>query len=1564
MNHSQSPNLISPSGHIHRSPLSPNPHDSNSNYSELFAAGGDSNLTFTSTTSTSTNDHDNHIVPKKKNFKTEYKSKFTPFDQYVYNEVTDSFVKHSLESSINHGQNRTVSNSKSNQDLACNENLHRPTLSISAQRSDVFSPSAEGTNDNYANNEPWYKEVVRRNEKANEYRFKSEIGHNSPLSNYNNSTTNATNNLRVESPCNTERQMPSPTGVESIVGDLLATSDARSQCSDPQNELVGSQQEPKQQFKFTPSDYKHDHLISHMANNNNFNLPREQSEQSTTNKLSSRHTQVSSSARAASRTGAQARSRSQSTRRQPLSATPSSTIPTSKCQTSAKSNQTTPTRTVAARTTARSHITSTLQTTGAKSPVKNTQVNSRFNSARPTTASPRTVTNLKATPKEPVKRSSISSSTKTTTTRSTKSTSATSNKTTPSSTEVKRATTTVTRVASAPRPTAPKTANTSGISPVHSHKTNVSSPSTRISTTAISSKNKSTEASKPSPSLVAQNNTVKSIKTPKAVASTKQVGVTIASAVAAAVTTTATVLATSPKVISEQILDNEINDTTSKLAFNQDSSREPQPIQKQLVSSNQAPLTEMQTDNNDGSNQIFSLKESGNMLSDELAEAERATICKTKTGSFERQATSSENKAKIENSNSATREVEKINEGLNSSELINGLAGGLVSAEDRFDSPEKEISSDIGTNIQQLGCDNNLYNHHDADEPYSIMPTTSQRIEAFIDSSFSDVKTNSEIHQEGESNAEKSQNENIQIDESQNTLDIKEMETKDELETNVLEQPKNYSVNDLKRHQSSASINSLSDKVDDLELSPKSEQKLDNLSERRESRKDLKEENDVIESAFEKLNLNLDKSSGNEDQAISSSHEVATLHEESQSTNHGREIDFGVGEQQNQVQDENSNEDVVDYASDKDENIVNNYALYKESDNEDSPALVEDIEQRELSSPKRQKLSESPKKLEGGKDFTESGDLNDSTPALASANTTLQEAELNAFATYEDTSIAEVPYNKNDSNNTNTNLVQETLDEAETNLHDDISSKQLQHEQISPTKQHELFLFEQSANKDVVESDGGDLEENMNRNELLMNVTDLIESESRKKLEMARKSEIARQNISPQPPSEILLSANQLTEQSNERPKESHCVTSVIKFDELRQHGTEVEEHNREDGVSSSSEKPSLKIENIPSNSTNLELSSAKMGGKSGKTSSIESSSHFEDVSDQEDDDSKSDKHIVNAFEGVGHKEMDVNAVSENLSNVDINDDIDNDEQLKLSNPLTNSDDELILQPRNYNYSSPRYNEGFGLEMMAQEEDRLNGSVELSDGSSAAIEQPTVAENRLQMLALKSIVPEISQTSYLFSHTEDSDEEVVDVLDSEKDLIDAEATIGYTANVDKDELLRFNEVKEKIFDQPDQGYIHDGKLGEILPAPQTEKYEGEPNKDLMKSAEPIVVTSDTIDGTVKQIHGELYRQLNKSQEERRYSSGLDEQALRRQYSSDSSSSSLSSTKIKNDDSKSEYDEFSNRVPASITNPKSENNNTTLSLSTNFQNEESVLSEPNQSDQIESSGTVKTTNLLD
>lgn len=1328
MNRSPSPGLLSPSG-TGRSLFSPDSHDSNSNHSEQTAAG----------TSTPNTEH-NH---EKRHF-TEYKSKFTPFDQYVYNEQTDSFVKHTLDPNLGQQHQQHVSSSKSNQDLT---SFQQPYSAINTQGVEVFSGG--NTHDAYGNSEPWYKEVVRRNEKAHEYRFKSEVGHNSPLSNYSNN--HATSQLGAESPYSSElRQVVSPSGTESIGGDLLTT-------SDPQN--YSTVQVDSKQFKFTPSDYKRDHLISHMANNNNFALPKEQSEQgSNSNRVGARHVQVSSSARPTTRTGAQLRSRSQSTKRQPISAThpaPSA----NKGQALTKSNQTTPTRAVAPRSTVRSQVPSTTPSKATKPPAKNTPVSSNLvDRPRPTTART-TPSSLKTTPKEPqVKRAPVLTPSTKTTPRPTNGTSSLANKSTPNSTGAKKTTTSTLRTASAPktattRPTA--SPNTSKIASGRLPKTNVTAPSNRAPITG--SKSKTMETSKSSTSTTTQSNTVKSIKTPKAIAAikAKEADIAAASVAATAVAVAAVTVAevTSSEVVSNALGNKSDHEKTSSTA-EQDAIEVKNQLQfEEPVASTLVSERSLFTDE---TNQLFIGKETGNMLSDELAQAEQEANNYISVEPQMQQVESATREVDLAPVKSDSKDAEKLIDRLDSNELVNGLAGGLVSAEDRFDSSEKELSAELqGEHNRRLNVDNDSYNHQEGDEPYSIMPTASQRVE-----------TDNELCKLGDSNSEIFKELDIIQSEKMSKEESHEKETQDDnkelLDTFVSEQPKTYDVHEKNKERRTSSVSLASkDSVDTekgLETTLEhNEPKVDEFVVRSES---LAEEiaSTKVGNRYDAFKSDLqeqDSSASSEDQDTNRQSDKAELNPP---TNDVFVTDVTTQEQQNSVWNDNFNEATVN-THDIDRHFVDNYD-YEKFDVDTSAALVEDNEQRVPTSPQKQQSSDSSSSAKQNddehiSDLMDSGELDligESSPALASANTTLQGAELlnEPARTVEEFTELSNSNNNNrdiidayDNSVSNSNLMQEATETVETLLHDDddhIISDDSQQEKKTQIKQHEQVENRQITSQSAVESDSSSEEENVNKNELLMNVADL---ETEMKMEMARKSEVARKNSSPQP---VLLSADQLTEQFAAKLSNEAIDENSASDKEANESNPHISKEHEEDIIESKLDAKSFSIEDIPINLSELSNSNMAESKKS-----VEADDRLE----------------------------------KSLENDD----------LKLS--LTNSEDEMIVQPP-YRLDS-RYNEGLGLEMMAQKEDQLDALVELGDGFSAAIDLPTVAENKMEMLAVKAIVPEISHSR---AEESDDDDEINALGGSGgKNLIDTEAVLNSsTATVTKDELLRFNEVKEKILE--------------------------------------------------------------------------------------------------------------------------------------------------------------------
>lgn len=293
-------------------------------------------------------------------FKTEYKENFKPFDQYVYNEVTDTFVRSDSESHQTKQQNlistpnNNIKSSTSNQDLALSSMNEQNLLSLqNTHDASTFEPNqaqsstekaSNGSTSNNVANEPWYKEVIKRNEKANEYRFKSELGHNSHILNY----TTANNIDDANKNQGTDPETGNTNGSDETTDNKQALE-------------AGSNLSIRQPVVYR---YKRDNMIAHMAKNNNFKLPKEPADtvNSTTNRVK---TPVNGSAapshlRSLTRSTAQSRARSQSSR-QPVSTTPNG-AQNSQTTKKADSTNTTPTRTptyVTSKSTKQSNLTCT-----------------------------------------------------------------------------------------------------------------------------------------------------------------------------------------------------------------------------------------------------------------------------------------------------------------------------------------------------------------------------------------------------------------------------------------------------------------------------------------------------------------------------------------------------------------------------------------------------------------------------------------------------------------------------------------------------------------------------------------------------------------------------------------------------------------------------------------------------------------------------------------------------------------------------------------------------------------------------------------------------------------------------------------------------------------------------------------------------------------------------------------------------------------------------------------------------------------------------------------------------
>jgi len=644
-------------------------------------------------------DPNSKLENRKKNLKTEYKSNFTPFDQYVYNEVTDSFVKaqHS-DHTLGHPNQASVGDHRdggSSRELATNidlVNTASPDLEASS-----FQPIDGG--DRRHENEPWYKEVIKRNEKANEYRFKSEVGHNSPL---------------LKDPIEDRLHSASPNRPES-------SNELRDGIASPLDQAASTKHSA---IRFTPNDYKRDHLIAYMANNNNFNLPKEQHSEApikgsgmTKPSAQSRRAQVPTS-----RYGPQVRARSQSSRRQPM--VTSTTGP--RAETTSKSNQTTPTKTVARSTVSSSAatrpsatLTSSRVTKSSTTSTSNSRAAATSTAKRPPSASTQNGATRPATALNNKRPNVIVSTRSPATTRLTSGSSkpsstngrpAQDSTNTPGSTRTPISTRVQTSAATSStartstvglRPQAKKPISPSvSTSTSSSNRPSTARPSANARKNPLPTTNKS---SSPRSSTVSgqanqspPTSEVKSIKTSKAIANANAKAAAAAMAAGAVIT---------PAALSTLNSDVAIPDET-----NVNQSVPSEQILKQEALEEQ--------------NLIVTTTTGGNMLADEIAQAEKLALEAStveqpniKLESFVKGEESKEDlpaemnhPPQTESDASSLKDDDQHGSSMDSKAtelVVNGIKGGLVSTEDHFDSSEREDA-----------CFNNVGANEDTNVPY------------------------------------------------------------------------------------------------------------------------------------------------------------------------------------------------------------------------------------------------------------------------------------------------------------------------------------------------------------------------------------------------------------------------------------------------------------------------------------------------------------------------------------------------------------------------------------------------------------------------------------------------------------------------------------------------------------------------------------------------------------------------------------------------------------------------------------------------------------------------------
>lgn len=1469
----------------------------------------------------------NSINSQRKPFKTEYKSKFTPFDQYVYNEVTDSFVKPSSDLSSSN-----ISSSRSNQNLAglCSprhelsttitspSSQHNPTI-VSTQEADIFEPSNSHASDTCQ--EPWYKEVVKRNEKANEYRFKSEIGHNSPLLNYNSDqqqfkSSSNTNVDRLTSPSIGYGASESLYLVmDGMNSNPVNMSDIRSTPSSADNagvETVVDSTSKQPQYRFTPNDYKRDHLIAHMANNNNFALPKDQQPETKSNASAAarRAMGTTSSARPATRSAAQIRSRSQSSRRQVTTSTKS----TNQQQSTpvVKSQQSTPTRTprtpIASSATASSKVTSTLRsttTTNAKTTPNGTRSTTTTVRTTPTTiASKRITTVPRVTPKSTNASSTASNKL------------ASSSPAGPATSSSKRLASTTPTTSARPTTGAgasrvtPKTAtpklNTSAVAPGKlpngslrgTTPSSASRAPTKSSSSSISKVTNRPTTSKKATSATTTGsgssngsplNAVKSVKTPKAMeAAAKQAAEIAAVSAAAAAAGAVLVMGKEDEIKQTQLIEAQRPESLDKVVVESKA-------EEQFIIQPQQYVTEEPT------NLIFTTTEGGNMLADELAEAEVVAAAKqnliiTDTSSKFYQE---------EKNDDGDKSREDISENLfdNSNKMI-----------DNRDNKIDLLSYDDGKELKDTNevsqSEENVVVDQATEEHVQNEPKNETIGEIKIESQFEQTSHFTEDDSSSESSQEVKHQEFYQ----DNNVNEKGqgrilLETDGDIERDIITTSNMTSENLIKSES----------KQEDFDME---------ISKSLEARLSIGEKNETLEENVKDKGYNI--SSDDEDK-----HNYINNNNDDQLVNGisggliSAEDRFDSSEREMSSTDLMGNKDLV-MPDAADSGQPRTYEIDQNPDDEPYSIMPT------MSEPVLGQLNENKNVFDLIKDEDEDHDQQQQEQV---SNLLVQEA-LNQELEKQDSKASSDEGNHDQRNeelvkNSIENTGSYSKDEEE-HLIDDFEKPENKHEEelddkkvINKTEINTSDLLKEiepkftsyavdnhtegrsdmkDFNRDYIdnmseerksitnsgdESSSSDTDNDLefNRNELLMNVADLMGAESKIKQEMRRKSEIARQNSSPQPliapPGEVLLSAEHLVDRvskddlesspsfspsplsaprdfnSSHKVNENFTAYEQEKQQQHKQSITTIEEDDSEH-ENKEEKKPIDSVEKEIGNNRNIdEIMTIEETQKNVKLSSVDqdygvdqihisettkpvslsstssseenlaredkkqefsktevssSLSRAANLNSEVDDNSSSPleqalenhQHLINNNqedrESDDNEMMNTHTSNTNQSNDD--DDMDNDEQLKLSNHLTNSEDELILEPRNFNYTSSstiekqreaqksldldddvnknistsssttarqseaHTNDNSSLNLMTLDIDGIgDGVVEIGDGRSAAIETtPTIAEERVEMASKLSqglignkIVPEISHTNYMFSRalTDDSDSEVM-----------------------------------------------------------------------------------------------------------------------------------------------------------------------------------------------------------
>lgn len=1270
------------------------------------------------------------VTTREKNLKTEYKSKFKPFSEYAYNEVTDSFVKchHSA------AECSSISASRSNQDLmsggggADTSGAHHQQhqITISTHDADVFEPSqhADGSESHHAGGsvaEPWYKEVVKRNEKANEYRFKSEVGHNSPLLNYiNRSDSPSTQMCAVGSSSNnnnetTPRQLASPSGNESLISGACENNlyEIRSQhsdqqqqasCNDSQENQQQQQQAAKAQYRFTPSSYKRDNLIAHMANNNNFNLPKEQQEAATIN-------QQQQPRRAATATSAQARARSQSSRRPQATTTMTANNNSPRVQQSgaSKSNHATPTKTLASRTnfsaaratnatSSKSHAktvtptstvasryattTRTASSANGSGGLASSRVNttSTLNKRTPTTAVSSTTASSRVMPKSTTS-SRTSASPATSSVRKTLVSSTTSSAARPagSSLRPKTATQGRTTTAAAAAAGSRKIESPTKISAIKAGKLPVTSargmPSSRA---APSSSSTSTVRDKPAPATPESSSPVKSIKTRKAIESET------AKAAAAAAAATAVVAA----------------GVSAALATSSGDKTDQQQQQSSAPAMESTSIQELRYAPEE-QNLIFTTTEAGDMLADELAQAEMAQAAAARHESApvfndaienykQNQVAAAEEEEKsqrIETSDfdSGKQPSELPSQG-SQGDLVNGLAGGLVSAEDGFDSSERDYSSEAN----QLAAQHQELQNN-TDEPYSIIPTAADP-EATDDRS-DEVTLNKPVSES--------------------------------VDTKPLEQQQQSLFEDDDK-QSSGNIPT--------------------------------EENPAGE--IDRIDADLAAESGRDEILVP-------------------DVTQNISKIDLDEMDNNEHLNLSSHLTNSDDELTSKADQHKFDDDEPTPesrrhqSLIEDDDESTTPTPRQQQQQQ--------QSLIENVDESMPSPEQQQQQSLIEDDD--ESTTPELKQQQQSLFEDDDEQPSDNMLIEENRAGEIDGIDADLAADSGRDEILMPDVTQKISKM----NLDDIDSD-----EHLKLSSHLTNSDD-----------------------------ELILKPGKLKPDDDESTTPTPKQQQLDEFDaELMAKEDHVEWKNDSGDINSTSETPLIKS-SVETPEPEIALGEPMDDKQSDNISSNDlwTSSPVEEQQQQapviksEPIDTKEIVETETKRDELSSEDEELEVQMQNItsqpanlvdfSGFDLSDNSSNNNTQKTTTEAVATNNGLILNPSDLEGTSSRQMQASGgtdLDLMAQE-DRLEGTFELSDGSSAALEIPTSIENRVEMSTLKASPGEeldIPQASFKFARKirPDSDDEELDI-DPDEDPIGSAATLSPNASV-AEELMKFNAAMDNI----------------------------------------------------------------------------------------------------------------------------------------------------------------------